>query len=126
MGKMAEPRSPRVVSASWGELEIEGIPRVKDGKLWPGGARQWDWNETGTNHQPGVQPADVEELVARGARVVVIGQGMYGRLQVMAETVQWLADRGVELRSLPTPEAVQEYNRLAESRPVGALLHSTC
>ena len=28
-------------------------------KLYPGGARAWDWRETGTRHRPGIQPADI-------------------------------------------------------------------
>jgi hypothetical protein len=36
-------------------LEIEGHPTFKDAKLFPGGARAWDWRETGTGHVPGIQ-----------------------------------------------------------------------
>lgn len=34
--------------------------------------------------------------------------------------------RGVEVQVLRTGKAVERYNRLAEDRPVGALIHSTC
>lgn len=98
----------------------------KDAKLYPGGAREWDWNETGTRHEPGVQPADAEELVAHGARTVVLSRGVQERLGVPAETVEWLEDRDVRVHVLPTPEAVERYNRLAGREPVGALIHSTC
>jgi hypothetical protein len=54
----------------------------KDFKLYPGGGREWDWNETGTRHVPGIQPADVEELFAHGATVVVLSRGMDLRLHV--------------------------------------------
>jgi len=56
------PRPPRVAALEWGVLEVEGGSEpYKDAKLWPGGSREWDWNETGTRHVPGVQLADVEE-----------------------------------------------------------------
>ena len=56
-----EANSPRVTHLSWGHLEVEGVDgSFKDAKLFPGGARAWDWNETGTNHEPGIQPADIE------------------------------------------------------------------
>jgi hypothetical protein len=100
---------------------------VKDAKLFPGGARAWDWNETGTRHRPGIQPADVAELVEQGATAVVLSCGVLRMLGVCPETLQQLADRGVSIEMLPTPEAVEAYNRLArDGAAVGALIHSTC
>ena len=62
--------SPRIAHLSWGRLEVEGHPTFKDAKLFPGGARAWDWRETGTEHVPGIQSADVEELLEHGATVL--------------------------------------------------------
>lgn len=119
---------PRVALLEWGVLEVEGgAAPYKDAKLWPGGSREWDWNETGTRHVPGVQPADVEELLDHGARAVVIGRGMHGRLDVSAETRAALAARGIALHAAPTPQAVETYHRLRDAAPeVGALIHTTC
>lgn len=119
-------RSPRVTHLSWGRMEIEGQGSGKDFKLYPGGSRAWDWTETGTEHVPGIQPADVEELVDQGAKVVVLSKGIHNRLQVMPQTLNWLRDRGVLAHVLQTEEAVELYNRLAENEPVGGLFHSTC
>ena len=55
-------------------MEVEGLGMGKDFKLYTGGGRAWDWAETGTRHSPGVQPADVEELVAHGATAVVLSR----------------------------------------------------
>lgn len=119
---------PRVTGLEWGRLDVEGRPDpCKDAKLWPGGGREWDWNETGTRHVPGVQLTDVEELIAHGARTVVVGRGMNGRLEVPAETRTALAERGIELHAARTPEAVDTYHELRERSPaVGALFHTTC
>lgn len=122
----ATEASPRVTHLSWGSLEVEGQGSYKDAKLWPGGARAWDWNETGTSHVPGIQPADVEEVVEHGAETVVLSRGMNERLQVKRETLEMLEDRGVEVHVLQTEEAVERYNELAGSEPAGALIHSTC
>lgn len=120
-------RSPRVTGVSWGTLEVEGRDRpYKDAKLWPGGSRTWDWNETGTSHSPGIQIADVRELVDNGAETVILSRGMNRRLQVQDETVEWLEERGVEAEILQTEKAVERYNELSERAPVGALIHSTC
>lgn len=120
--------SPRIRHVSWGTLEVEGVEApFKDAKLYPDGARVWDWNETGTSHSPGIQPADVEELLEQGAEVVVLSRGVNERLQVMDETLQRLDDAGVAAHVLETEQAVQTYNELqAEGAPVGGLFHSTC
>jgi hypothetical protein len=123
---VTEKRSPKIRTVSWGTLEVEEVGRLKDAKLWPGGGRGWDWNETGTRHRPGVQPEDLQELLSKGAKTVVIGQGMLKQLQVPRETLAWLEERGVEVSFLQTKKAVDEYNQRAEIEPVGALIHSTC
>lgn len=123
----ASDRSPRITDLSWGRLRVEGRPEpYKDAKLWPGGSRAWDWNETGTDHTPGVQPADVEELLDHGSEVIVLSKGMMERLQVKPETLEFLEERGVDVHVLQTEDAVDLYNELAGERPVGGLFHSTC
>ena len=95
----AELNSPRISSLSWGHIEVEGYPPFKDVKIFPGGAREWDWRETGTRHVPGIQPADVQELIEHGARAVVLSKGIWKRLQVCPETLELLAKNGIQLRS---------------------------
>ncbi|KAM4682133.1 mth938 domain-containing protein isoform 2-T7 [Amazona ochrocephala] len=77
--------SPEIASLSWGQMKVKGCSTTyKDCKVWPGGSRTWDWRETGTNHSPGVQPADLEEVVKKGVKTVVIGRGMSEALQQIA------------------------------------------
>ena len=73
--RQAKPDSPRILLLSWGRIEVEGHPPFKDAKIFPGGAREWDWHETGTRHVPGIQPADVQELIEHGARYSQKGFG---------------------------------------------------
>ncbi len=122
-----EKIAPEIIAYSWGRLEIAGQEApFKDAKLYPGGARPWDWNETGTQHSPGIQSADLEELVEHGAEVVVLSRGRQGRLEVTPEAQRYLQDQGVEVEIHRTPEAIQRYNELRRERPTGALIHSTC
>lgn len=120
--------SPRITHISWGCLEIEGRDQpFKDAKLYPGGARAWDWNETGTSHDPGIQPADVQELIDHGASVIVLSRGMNKRLKVKPETLRMLDDADIEAHVLQTEQAVRRYNELQEAHEkVGGLFHSTC
>lgn len=119
--------SPKITHLSWGRLNVEEHEQAyKDAKLFPGGSREWDWNETGTSHTPGIQPADVEELLNHGSTVVVLSRGIYKRLQVSPETLEYLKNHEVEVHVLQTEDAVKKYNELAETEAVGALIHSTC
>ncbi|GIJ81286.1 Mth938-like domain-containing protein [Micromonospora phaseoli] len=120
-------RSPLVLSISWGRMDVEDLGVGKDFKLYPGGGRSWDWSETGTRHNPGVQPDDVQELLAHGATTVVLSRGMQLQLQVDPRTLRLLEERGVAVHVAETTEAVQIYNNLATSgTAVAGLFHSTC
>jgi hypothetical protein len=119
-------RSPRISRLSWGRLEIDELGVFKDAKLFPGGAREWDWGETGTGHSRGIQPGDVAELLEHGATEIVLGTGVYGRLRVSPETVELLEARGIAFHKLRTKKAVELFNELRERMPVGGLFHTTC
>jgi hypothetical protein len=123
---MTDHVSPLIVDDAWGTIRV-GERTYHDVKVWPGGCREWDWTEHGTSHVPGVAPAEPDELVEGGARVVVVSTGRAGRLGVPEATLARLRERGVETEVLTTPEAVERYNSLARGGvAVGALIHTTC
>jgi len=120
-------RSPRIKQVCWGRLEVEGESKpYKDAKLFPGGSQQWNWRETGTSHRPGIQIADVQELVEHGSKVVVLSRGMAECLHVPLETLEFLKQRQIAVHVLPTQHAVALYNKLAQTEAVGGLFHTTC
>lgn len=120
-------RSPLITHISWGRMEVEGLAADKDFVLYPGRGHPWDWNEYGTRHDQGIQPADVRELLDRGCTVVVLSQGMERRLKTTPETLRLLQEASVAVHVEETRGAVDLYNQLAtESKPVGGLFHSTC
>lgn len=121
-----ERQSPRITALAWGRIEVEGVGKFRDAKVFPGGAREWDWNETGTAHQPGIQPADVAELLDHGATTIVLSQGRLRRLHICPQTLQLLAERGVRTHVLPTAQAVELYNQLRDREQVAGLFHTTC
>ena len=124
--RQAKPDSPRISLLSWGRIEVEGYPPFKDAKIFPGGAREWDWRETGTRHVPGIQPADVQELIEQGAKTVVLSKGVWERLQVCPETLEVLSENDIQVEVLQTEAAVERFNELRENIAVGGLFHSTC
>ena len=119
-------RSPRIAHISWGRMEIEGLEPGARLQAFPGRWPPWDWAETGTHHVPGIQIADVEELLEHGSRVVVLSRGMELALETCPETLQYLRERDVTVHVEETKAAVALYNKLAETKSVGGLFHSTC
>lgn len=119
-------KSPRITQISWGHIEVEGLGVGKDFKLFPGGGREWDWNETGTRHVPGIQPTDVQELLDHGSQVIVLSRGMHLVLQTHPQTLKLLKEKNIQVHVAETKAAVALYNKLAETELVGGLFHSTC
>ncbi|XP_026185497.1 mth938 domain-containing protein isoform X1 [Mastacembelus armatus] len=120
--------SPEIIFLSWGHMKVKGCATsYKDCKVWPGGSRAWDWRETGTDHYPGVQPADLEEVLKKRIDLLLIGRGMNEALQVPSTTLDFVKQRGVDVRVLQTEKAVAEYNKLvSQGAKVGGVFHSTC
>jgi hypothetical protein len=87
----------------------------------------WDWNETGTRHRPGIQPADVSELLNEHPEVIVLSRGRQLRLETCAETIALLEEHGIRVVREETGAAIAEYNRRVEAgERVAALFHTTC
>ncbi len=119
-------RSPRIMQISWGKMEVERLGKGRDFKLYPGGGRVWDWTETNTHHVPGIQVADIAELLQQGSKIVILTRGMELVLQTCPETLEYLRDKGIKVYVEETTAAVDLYNKLAETELVGGLFHSTC
>jgi hypothetical protein len=116
-----------ILSSGWGRLDIETIGRGRDFKLWPGGGRSWDWSEHGTEHRLGVPPAEVEELIAKGCRVVILTTGRLNRLNIQDATLDFLQKKGIEVVVARTGKGIQRYNEYARKGCMaGGLFHSTC
>jgi hypothetical protein len=67
-------------------------------------------------HHPGVQPADVAELLEHRPEVVVLSKGILEALQVCPETLELLKTKGIRAHVLQTEKAVRLYNGLADGR----------
>ncbi len=119
-----------ITNFSWGQMEVKiggQIYHFKDCKIWPGGARTWNWVETGTEHIPGIQPADIMAVLENDVNTMVLACGVFGRLGVCAETETLLRERGIPYHIEKTKQAVALFNDLArQGKRVGGLFHSTC
>lgn len=122
-----ESKSPHIDHIFWGRMEVAGVGVGKDFKLWPGGGREWDWRVTNTHHVPGIQPADIQELLDHGSQTIVLSRGMLLMLRTCQETLAILEKRHIPVHVAETKAAAEIYNTLALSgEAVGGLFHSTC
>lgn len=119
-----------ITHISWGRIEVSAgnqTLRFKDCKIWPGGATEWDWTLTGTHHNPGIQIADLEEVLAHDPDVIILTRGMQRRLQTTPQVEQHLKERGIPYHIKETNQAVELFNALAqEGKRPGGLFHTTC
>lgn len=126
----SKTKTSLITHISWGHMEVKTNDQIlsfKDCKVWPGGAKEWDWNLTGTRHQPGIQPADIEEILAQGVEVMILSRGMQLMLYTCPETEQLLRSRNIEYHIEETKQAVNLFNTLmSEGKKVGGIFHSTC
>lgn len=73
-----------------------------------------------------LHPSDLEDVVGDIPKVLVVGTGAYGRVDVLEETEEFLAEKGIKLIVEKTEEAVSRYNKLRTETELAAALHLTC
>lgn len=115
-----------VASFQWGEIIDATGRRFKDARLFPGGVEEWDWRKTGTRHDPGIQPADLEDLLATKPDVIILSRGVDLVLQVSQATIDFARACTPRVLVLQSEQAVAEYNKRVATERVVALIHSTC
>jgi hypothetical protein len=111
----------RLEDYSFGRLLVDGSEETRDVIVLPGRVvRNW-WRRDG--HALVLEDLDdvLDELPAR----LVVGTGAYGRMHPDPETLDRLAERGIEVEALPTEEAVRRYDALNPAETAAAL-HLTC
>lgn len=120
---------PIIEHIKWGEITVKNNDdRIiyRDVKLWPNHSREWDWKETGTRHNPGIQIADIEEFIDK-VDIVILTRGIDLVLQVPQETIDYAKQQGKEVHVGQTEDMVKLYNELVEQgKKVGGVFHSTC
>lgn len=79
-------------------------------------------NFTGNNHEFSIQEA--KKLLNPKPEVIVVGTGQGGVLKVKEETIEFLKKEKIKLIALPTPKAIEIFNKLKETK--SALFHLTC
>jgi hypothetical protein len=114
--------APAIESYAFGRIVIDGRRYLRDLIIYPDRVAEGWRREKGHT----LSPADLAEAAAARPEVLIIGQGLFGRVNVPAETWAALRAAGFEVIAEPTWRACRTYNRLRETRRVVAALHLSC
>ena len=113
----------RITDYRFGHIEVDGVKYSADLILLP------DRIVEGWRRQKGhsLAPDDLKEVVSAQPNILVVGTGNSGQMKVSEDTLQYLANNGVELRVAKTAEAVKLFNQLCEKfSSVAGAFHLTC
>jgi hypothetical protein len=111
----------RIESYSFGRVTVDGREETADVIVLPERiVRNWRRKD---GHSLVLEDLDdvLEELPGR----LVIGTGADGRLHPDPVTLELLRQRGIQVESLPTDEAVRRFQEL-DPAATAAALHLTC
>ncbi len=113
----------RIDSYRFGEIVVNGKTYSSDVIIFPDRIED-NWHRK-SGHQLCLE--DMTEIIAETPKVVVVGTGAAGFMQVLSEVPQIARAQGIELITEPTDNACNTYNRLSPAHTsVIAALHLTC
>lgn len=110
----------------FGEIEIDGDRYTKDVVIADGAIRKREKQPSRAYKQQfGHTPLSIHEAIPWDCTRLIVGTGVNGRLPVMDEVHAEAERRGVELVTVPTPDACDLLNE-ADLSTTNAILHLTC
>ncbi len=113
----------RIDSYTFGSISIDGIVYRNDIKIIDNSVVPNWWRKSGHN----VVFEDVGDILAAGPDVVIFGNGDPGQMRPDPSLADHMAEKSIEVISLPTAQAVEEFNRrVAENKKIAAGFHLTC
>lgn len=113
---------PKIEFYSFGKIRINGKNYQKDVIIFPDRVMSNWWRQQGHS----LSLDDLQEVMAAEPKVVIVGTGTFGRMQVPAKTLATLQSAGIEVITERTEKACQLYNQRQTEGGVVAALHLTC
>jgi hypothetical protein len=112
----------KIDAYSFGRIVVDGRVYTSDIIIYPERVDPSWWRKEG--HLLRVE--DLPQVLALRPEVLVLGTGAYGIMQIPPDTIDHIAERGIEVIVQRTPRAVETFNALRGARTVVAALHLTC
>lgn len=112
---------PRIEGYRFGHVVIDGDEQTRDVIVLPDRVVTNWWRADG--HR--LVLSDLDDVLEELPGHLLVGTGAYGQMRPESETLEELRNRGIEVESFPTDEAVRRYAEL-DPRHTAAALHLTC
>jgi hypothetical protein len=112
---------PRIEGYRFGRIVVDGEEHIRDVIVLPDRVVT-NWRRA-DGHR--LVLGDLSEVLQNLPSYLVVGTGAYGRMRPDPATLEQLQERGIEVETLPTGDAVRRYLEL-DSRRSAAALHLTC
>jgi hypothetical protein len=125
-----------IVVCEWGKIVVndseKGKVSYKDCKLYYSDgkteSKNWDWNISGTHHDPGVQRVDLHDMDTKlNGAILLLSTGYDNCLKITPELIEYLKTNKMEYMIANTEEIITWYKKLVDAnKKVVALIHTTC
>jgi glucokinase len=123
----SKPRYPEIVRAEFGQVTVGEQTFDRDIYILVNGKvtkrdKALAKSLYGSSHTLG--PEELQELCAGGPELLIVGAGHSGQVELREEARRYLDRRAIKCRILPTPKAIEAYNK--SNRRKAAVIHVTC
>jgi len=124
---VVKPTYPRIDGASFGEVTIGGQTYDRDVYLTVNAKvkkrkKSLAKEVYGSSHTVG--PQELERVCRGGPEVLFVATGHSGQVALSDDADRYFAQRLIQCRALPTPEAIEAYNDCDQRK--AAIVHVTC
>ncbi|MDI6798388.1 MAG: MTH938/NDUFAF3 family protein [Candidatus Aenigmarchaeota archaeon] len=110
-----------IESYEFGRIVINGKEYTNDVIIFPNRVINW-WRKEG--HK--LQVEDIEEITKVKPKILIVGTGYSGMMEIVQEVREYLNSNKVELKADITEKACEMYNKFFKTKKVVAALHLTC
>ncbi len=122
-----KPRYPQIVSADFGQITVDQKTYNRDVYIGVTGnvkkrSKTLAKELYGSSHSIG--PKELEQVCQGGPEVLFVGSGHSGMVELIEEARRYLSQRAIKCEVLPTPKAVEAYNKSKQRK--ATLIHVTC
>jgi len=113
-----------ITQCSFGSMAIDGEKFGSDLKIFPDGRVEDNWWR---NFGHRLNPNDITDIVESRPEVIVVGTGIYGRMEIARETQAMLSQEGITLVTDITEKAAELFNvAVKDKKNVAGCFHLTC
>jgi hypothetical protein len=113
---------PEIQEFRFGRIIIDNVVYNRDVIIFPDRVRS-DWRRRDGHN---LTLEDLIEVLDGNPEAIIIGRGVFGRMNVSDDIRELITERGIELVVLRTEGARKVYNEMRERRRVVAALHLSC